>query len=295
MTFQPRMNNKIEGFSVVGGVNRRVWKGIVADVWDVNCAAYAGGYYVSRDPRLFILLETSGSGQCNVKLSPHASAMPQGAAQPISYIPAGMEIWADLVDIQFVRHLDIHFSAEALSRRLMEDLDPARLEDPRLLFSDSRALALAELVASECCNPEPLHDLYGDGLIVSLLIDVLQLRRAIPRKRSKLAAWQLRRAVDYIEANCLRSIRLEELAALTNLSQSHFSHAFKASTGIPPHQWQTKARLERAKQLIARDTPLTNVAVETGFSDQAHFTRVFRKNIGTTPASWKKGQVVRGI
>ncbi|MET0746843.1 MAG: AraC family transcriptional regulator [Rhizobium sp.] len=292
MTFQPRMDNKIEGFSVVGGVQRRVWNGIVADVWDVNCAAYAGGYYVSSDPRLFILLDTRGRGQCNVRLSPRAAAMRQGEEQPISYIPAGMEMWADLVDIDFVRHLDIHFSADALSRRLMEDLDPARLANPRLLFSDPRVLALADLIAAECENPEPLHDLYGDGLAVSLLIDVLQLRRAVPRKRSKLAAWQLRRAVDYIEAHCLRSIRLEELAALTNLSQSHFSHAFKASTGIPPHQWQTKARLDRAKQLLAGGTPLTDVAVETGFSDQAHFTRVFRKNTGTTPASWKKSQFV---
>lgn len=290
MTFQPRMDNKIEGFSVVGGVHRRVLNGIVADVWDVNCAAYAGGYYVSSDPRLFILLDTRGQGQCSVKLSPRATAVLQGEQQRISYIPAGMEVWADLVDIDFVRHLDIHFSAEALSRRLMEDLDPARLKNPRLLFSDARALALADLIAAECENPEPLHDLYGDGLIVSLLIDVLQLRRPVVRKRSKLATWQLRRAVDYIEENCLRSIRLEELAVLTNLSQSHFSHAFKASTGIPPHQWQTKARLERAKQLITDDTPLTNVAVETGFSDQAHFTRVFRKNLGTTPASWKKSQ-----
>jgi AraC-like DNA-binding protein len=241
---------------------------------------------------LFILLDTRGSGQCSVKLSPRSASMTQGEGQRVSYIPAGMEMWADLVDIDFVRHLDIHFSADALSRRLMEDLDPARLENPRLLFSDPRVLALADLIAAECDNPEPLHDLYGDGLAVSLLIDVMQLHRPAPRKRSKLAAWQLRRAVDYIEAHCLRSIRLEELALLTNLSQSHFSHAFKASTGIPPHQWQTKARLERAKQLIAVNTPLTDVAVETGFSDQAHFTRVFRKNIGTTPASWKKSQFV---
>jgi AraC family transcriptional regulator len=290
MTFQPRMDNKIEGFSVVGGVHRRVWNGIVADVWDVNCAPYAGGYYVSNDPRLFILLDTRGQGHCSVKLSPRAPGMLQGEQQRISYIPAGMEMWADLVDIDFVRHLDIHFSADALSRRLMEDLDPARLENPRLLFSDPRVLALADLIAAECENAEPLHDLYGDGLAVSLLIDVMQLRRPVARKRSKLAAWQLRRAVDYIEENCLRSIRLEELAMLTNLSQSHFSHAFKASTGIPPHQWQTKARLDRAKQLIANHTPLTDVAVETGFSDQAHFTRVFRKNVGTTPANWKKSQ-----
>lgn len=292
MTFQPRMDNKIEGFSVVGDVRRRTWSGIVADVWDVDCAPRAGGDYVSDDPRLFILLDARGEGRGSVKLTTKASGIEQGKAPRASYIPAGLEMRADLVDIDFVRHLDIHFNADALSRRLMEDLDPARLGNPRLLFSDARVLALAGLIAAECENPMPLHDLYGEGLAVSLLIDVLQLSRTPPRKRSKLAAWQLRRATDYIEAHCLRSIRLEELATLTNLSPSHFSHAFKASTGIPPHRWQTRARLEHAKQLIAADRPLTDVAVETGFSDQAHFTRVFRKIVGTTPANWKKTKVL---
>ena len=293
MTFQPRMQNRIGGFSVIGGVHRRRWNGIVADVWNVNCAARAGGYYIADDPRLFILLDQRGSGTSSVRLSPRVQSRQQYYDhERISYIPAGMELWADLAGIDFVRHLDIHFNAEIIGRRLMDNFDPARLDNPRLHFSDPRVMSLAELIAAECENPEPLHDLYGDGLTLSLLINVLQLRGSHPRRRSELASWQLRRAVDYIEENCLRNIRLEELASLTGLSQSHFSHAFKASTGLPPHQWQTKARLERAKQLLLKgDTPLTNIAVETGFADQAHFTRVFRKNVGITPASWKRSQI----
>ncbi|MBY5534458.1 helix-turn-helix transcriptional regulator [Rhizobium leguminosarum] len=293
MTFQPRMQNKIQGFSVIGGVHRRLWNGIVADVWDVECASYAGGYYVSRDPRLFIMLDKRGPGNSRIKLSPKAQGTVQVTEiRPISYVPAGMEVWADLTDVHSVRHLDIHFDTETVSRRLMEDIDPRRLESPQLLFSDERVLSLAQLVAAECLNPEPLHDLYGDGLALALIIDVLKIAKAIPRKRSKLASWQLRRATDFIEENCLRNIRLEELAGLTGLSQSHFSHAFKASTGIAPHQWQTNARLDRAKRLLVEsENALTAIAAETGFADQAHFTRVFRKHVGITPASWKKAQV----
>lgn len=293
MTFQPRMNNRIEGFSVIGGVHRREWNGIVADVWNVDCAAHAGGYYVSNDPRLFILLDARGQGKNRLRLSPGARGIAHDQErQKISYIPAGMEIWADLKDISFVRHLDIHFNIEMIGRRLMEDIDPAAAENPRLVLSDPKILALAELIAAECENPEPLHDLYGDGLCLSVLIDILRVRQSVRRRRSELATWQLRRAIEYIEDHCVRNIRLEELASLTGLSQSHFSHAFKASTGLPPHQWQTRARLERAKQLLLKDdTPLTHVAAETGFADQAHFTRVFRKNIGATPANWKKTQM----
>ncbi|MCW1407736.1 AraC family transcriptional regulator [Rhizobium sp. 1AS11] len=293
MTFQPRMQNKIQGFSVIGGVHRRLWNGIVADVWDVKCASYAGGYYVSRDPRLFIMLDKRGPGNSRIKLSPKAQGTVQDTEiRPISYVPAGMEVWADLTDVHSVRHLDIHFDTETVSRRLMEDIDPRRLESPQLLFSDERVLSLAQLVAAECLNPEPLHDLYGDGLALALIIDVLKIAKAMPRKRSKLASWQLRRATEFIEENCLRNIRLEELAGLTGLSQSHFSHAFKASTGIAPHQWQTNARLDKAKRLLVEsENALTAIAAETGFADQAHFTRVFRKHVGITPASWKKAQV----
>lgn len=290
MTFQPRMHNKINGFSVIGGLRRRHWNGIVADLWEVECAPDAGGFYVGDDPRLFIMLEAQGGGNCNLKVSPNATGMVQHyQSQAISYVPAGMELWAEVVGLSFVRHLDLHFDVDVLQRRLLQDFDAPPVETPRLMFDDPRIMALAQLIAAECANPQPLHDLYGDGLSLAVIIDLMKLNRTEPRKRSQLATWQLRRAIDYVEENCLRSIRLEELASLTGLSQSHFSHAFKASTGCAPHQWQMKARLERAKQLLLkRGMPLMTVAAETGFADQAHFTRVFRKTIGTTPARWRK-------
>jgi AraC family transcriptional regulator len=293
MTFQPRMQNKIEGFSVVGGLHRRSWNGIVADVWDVECAPNAGGHYVANDPRLFILLEKCGAGNSIVKLASKAGSFThENQHHPISYVPAGMELWADMTDVQYLRHLDLHFDAEIVARRLMEELDPHRLLSPRLLFSDERVLALSQMIATECMNPQPLHDLYGDGLALALIIDVMKLGKSEPRKRSKLAAWQLHKAKDFINDNCMRNIRLEELATLAGLSQSHFSHAFKASTGMAPHQWQMNARLEQAKQLLlCGDQSLMAIAAETGFSDQAHFTRVFRKNVGTTPSTWKKSRV----
>lgn len=292
MSFQPRMQNKISGFKVIGGLNRREWNGIIADVWDVECEAGAGGHYFSDDPRMFIVLDAEGGSRCNVRLSPDGrGAVANAQQQTLSYIPAGMEIWADMVDVRRIRHLDLHFNLDVLSRRLAEDLDAGRCDTPRLMFHDERFLQLAQLIAAECVNPQPLHDLYGDGLTVALFIDLMKLNRNDGRKRSPLAAWQLRRAVEYIDENWGRNIRLEELASLAGLSQSHFSHAFKASTGMAPHQWQTNARVERAKELLLKnEASLTTVAAETGFSDQAHFTRVFRKVVGATPAAWKRNR-----
>jgi AraC-like DNA-binding protein len=286
------MSNQIEGFSVVGGLRRRYWNGITADLWDVECASYAGGHYVAQDPRLFILLDHRGEGRPTVKVSPKSGgAQKDRRESPISYIPADMDLWLDINGVQSIRHLDIHFDADTVRRRLQEEIDPQRLKEPQLLFSDPRIMSLAELIAAEIANPEPLHDLYGDGLAIALLVDVLKIVKSEQRKRGALAPWQLKRVTQFIEENCLRGIRLQELAQVTGLSQSHFSHSFKASTGMAPHEWQMRARLNRAKQLLlTSDEPLTVVAAEAGFADHAHFTRVFRKHMGVAPSQWKKAQ-----
>lgn len=292
MTFQPRMQNSIEGFSVIGGLRRRQWNGITADLWDVECASYAGGHYLARDPRLFILLDQRGRGRPSVKLSPKSHGVAQDSREsPISYIPANMDLWVDITEVQYLRHLDVHFDADIVGRRLMEEIDPQKLKDPQLLFLDQRVMTLAGLIATEIANPDPLHDLYGDGLALALVIDVLKMLKTPSRKRGALAGWQLKRVTDFITENCLRNIRLQELADLAGLSQSHFSHSFKASTGMAPHEWQMNARLDRAKELLlSPDQPLTAIAADTGFSDQAHFTRAFRKHVGATPARWRKAR-----
>lgn len=293
MIFQPRMQNAIEGFSVSSGPRSRYWDGVVADLWDVKCASYAGGHYISRDPRLFILLDHQGTGWPSAR----SKAERQKKAQTyeisrVCYIPAEMDLWLDFIDIQSVQHLDIHFDADRLIRRFGDKVDLQQLEIPNLLISDKRVMTLARLVADELNNPNPLHDLYSDGLIMALLIAVLKLPRMEARARTPLAPWQLRRAKDYLTENCLRSVRLEELASITGLSPSHFSHSFKASTGMSPHLWQINARLQYAKEMLSqKENSLTLVAAETGFSDHSHFSRVFRHHIGVSPSQWRKLQI----
>lgn len=292
MAFRVRMENEIEGFAVVGGPRSRVWNGMVADLWDVRCAPQAGGRYVGKDPRFVFLLDMDGREESRFMMNrSRRDSAATMEANRISYVPADVDVYAELKDVSFVRHLDLHFDAGLLGSRLLQGFDPRLLLDPHLMFENERLLALARLIAAECDNPDPLHDLYGESLVLALLTDFLNVKREPSRKRSKLASWQLRAATDYIREHCLRSIRLEELAELTNLSQSHFSHAFKASTGLPPHQWQMQARIDRVKELMARaDMALTDIAVAAGFSDQAHFSRVFRKMVGVSPSVWQRSR-----
>jgi AraC family transcriptional regulator len=285
--FEPRMHNLIEGFSVLAGPNRRFWDGIAVDLWDVQCASYAGGHYLSKDPRLFILLDHKGIGWPCFRNEQKRHARRE--ISRISYIPAQQELWLDFVDIQRVQHLDIHFDTEALLRRFGDSIEPRHLDSANLMITDERMMALSHLIAEEVTSPNPFNDLYGEGLILSLLTRVLNLPKLDSRQRTTLAPWQLRRAKDYIDMHCLRAIRLEELAEITGLSQSHFSHSFKASTGSSPHTWQMNARISRAKVMLThKEASLTDIATETGFSDHSHFSRVFKCHQGISPSQWRK-------
>lgn len=290
MTFHPRMVSATEGIRVLDDLRWRQWNGVVADVWHVDCARGGGGYYVSQDARLFVVLE-GGQGHAGVQLSTRSGAV-EGARAPLhmSYVPAEMPLWSRIEADGKLRHLDLHFDVDTLSERLGTRLDAERLATPRLAFMDERLYAIARLIAEECLAAEAHHDLYGDGLVLALFIDLMKLARTEePVRRSALSARQIRRVTGYIEENCLRNIRLQELAALTDLSQSYFSHAFKAATGVPPYQWHMRARMRRVEAMLA-DTALTlpEIAVAAGFADQAHFTRVFRRFAGVTPAAWRR-------
>lgn len=289
MTFRPNMTTRLDGISVLEDLRYRRWSGGIADLWHASCAAGASGEYVSEHPRLFVVLEREG-GDAALRLAPRGGVVPAPRmAHLLSYIPAGVPIWSRVDAPMRIRHLDVHFDVATLSERLGEVPDAAALATPRLQFADDRLLGLSRLIAEDCSSASTRHDLYGDGLTTALFIELMRLGPPSVRRRSALPPRQLRRATAYIEENCLRGIRLQELADLTGLSQSYFSHAFKAATGVPPYQWHMQARIRRVQEMLARSgLPLTEIAAAAGFADQAHLTRAFRRVVGTTPAAWRR-------
>jgi transcriptional regulator GlxA family with amidase domain len=109
------------------------------------------------------------------------------------------------------------------------------------------------------------------------------------RERQGSAFSQLERVVEYLDAHLPKRVELAHLAALVDLSQAHFSRAFKASTGMAPYRWQLDARIRRAQALLIDSrASLNEVAEATGFADAVHFGRTFRKLTGATPAAWRR-------
>lgn len=110
--------------------------------------------------------------------------------------------------------------------------------------------------------------------------------------RGGLAPWQIRILTAHVEAHLEQSIQCDDLARLARLSLSHFMRAFRASFGCPPHTYLIKRRMQRAQGLMLTTTaPLNQIALECGFSDQSHLSRLFSRLMGETPAAWRRARV----
>jgi AraC-like DNA-binding protein len=105
-----------------------------------------------------------------------------------------------------------------------------------------------------------------------------------PRKEHK-AVKEVR---EYIIDHHDRNISLEELTRLANLSAFHLTRVFAKEIGMPPHAFQTQVRVAKAKKLIRDGLPLSSVAAMTGFADQSHFIRHFRRLLKITPGEYLK-------
>jgi AraC family transcriptional regulator len=99
----------------------------------------------------------------------------------------------------------------------------------------------------------------------------------------------LRRSIELMEARLEKNLRLNELAQEAGLSASHFIRSFRQSTGKTPYQFLLHRRVERARDLMRDDrASLTEVALSSGFADQHHLARVFRRITNLTPSDYRR-------
>lgn len=142
-------------------------------------------------------------------------------------------------------------------------------------------------------RPDETNQIFVDHMMLALTAHVAEtyggLKRPAVASRGGLAPWQVKRACDRLESDLTGKVALEKIAAELGLSVSHFSRAFRISTGLPPHQWLLRQRVRVAKQLMTvRDLPLSEIAMSAGFANQSHFTRVFSSMIGVSPGVWRR-------
>ena len=133
---------------------------------------------------------------------------------------------------------------------------------------------------------------YIDSLSTLLSVHLLRTYggdRRVERRIGGLTPTQVRRVTEYVAAHLADNIGLAGLAAVAGLSPHHFGSAFKAATGLSPHQYIIERRVERAQELLRhRELSLAQVAVAVGFSSQSHLTTNFHRGTGITPARFRR-------
>jgi AraC family transcriptional regulator len=150
----------------------------------------------------------------------------------------------------------------------------------------------AELTTAGVGGPLLIESL-ANVLAVHLIRHIFGLRRLVVRRNGVLPRRKLTTVVDYIMANLDGSPRLEQMAALVHLSADHFVRQFKAATGLPPHQFLIRRRVERAQQLLCgrEEVSLAEVAIRAGFSDQSQLCFHFKRIVGVTPGQFRASKI----
>jgi transcriptional regulator GlxA family with amidase domain len=104
-----------------------------------------------------------------------------------------------------------------------------------------------------------------------------------------LLPWQARKVQEFIDGSLNSKIRLQDCASMVRLSTGHFSRLFKATFGTKVINYIHRRRIERAQHLmLVSKEPLSQIAFACGFSDQAHYCRVFRTVMGSSPNAWRR-------
>jgi AraC family transcriptional regulator len=167
------------------------------------------------------------------------------------------------------------------------------LESPRIAFQDRVMWGLANALLDSVEQANERSMLFIDHVALTFCAHVVKAygNAPVPEDTASggLSPSQLRRVLDFISAHLNDDHSIAELARECGLSSGYFSRAFRQTTGVTPHQWVIRRKVERARQLLlGNGLGLADIALVCGFVDQSHFTRVFTKLEGESPGRWRR-------
>lgn len=172
----------------------------------------------------------------------------------------------------------------------LPSLDPGCIVAPRFVGRHNLwpKDALLEQIARFVVLGSDLDDLRSRRVLASEFI-AMRLSRVQQGRVAPLQAWRLKNVQTYIETKIQTRIQLKDLAKEARLSPMHFAAQFRATTGLKPRDYVLARRIERAKEMIASSNgSLAQIALESGFQGQSHFTATFKRFVGETPGSWRR-------
>jgi AraC family transcriptional regulator len=262
------------------------WQGIVFEK-HVTEAIYIPKH---EHPTNFLHLQTNGpvalewqsqGRRHNQQMLPNSlMLLPQGTQDEVRWAGAVARTMLSL-DQQMIE-ASAH---EALPRGKIELVELWGFHDPHLLN-------LIFALQADLNDGSPAGRLYGEALATALAV-YLQQRYAIQPVKTKIyhggmPKYRLNRVLEFIAEHEAENIPLSQLAEIAGMSPHYFSELFRQSLKLSPHQFILRRRIERAKRLLHNpELSLLQISLDTGFQDQSHFTKVFRRLVGVTPMQYR--------
>ncbi|HEV7992113.1 MAG TPA: AraC family transcriptional regulator [Gemmatimonadaceae bacterium] len=165
-------------------------------------------------------------------------------------------------------------------------LDHFVFEGPSVADRDLAARVVALHRALEA-GVEPLRGQTAMADVLHLLQErhASGAARSVPESQRAASVSCVR---DYLEEHFAKTVTLTELAALSGVSPFHLSRQFRARYGLPPYMYLELVRVNRAREMLQRGDPISRIAFATGFSDQSHLTRRFKRVVGVPPGQYAK-------
>ena len=247
-------------------------------------------------PDLLIGLVLAGSGRASWKVANRWQEIPDRRAGHFAISPLDEPIEFDIshphkllvlsVDRNVVETIAEDYAIDAVDilgsgaafYRHSQDLT-------KLMLSAWRALAYEDTASN----------MLVDGLAQAVVGSVIQAFSSQSYSRSRrIRPVPIQLLTDYIRVHCGDRMTVSDLAELCDFPESTFGRAFKRNIGLSPYEFIQKTRIDMALEMLSDgQASCASIAVRLGFSDQSHFTRVFKYHLGTTPARYRRDFLAR--
>ncbi|MTH79146.1 helix-turn-helix domain-containing protein [Paracoccus aestuariivivens] len=156
---------------------------------------------------------------------------------------------------------------------------------------DAAMFGLAQALLPALDNPRMAARLFLEQIELAILVHLGQSYGGLcfsTGRKGSLSATQEARATEALVARVDGDFSLAEIAAECGLSKGYFIKAFSASFGKTPYRWLLEYRVARAKDLLRTDMPISQIALDCGFADQSHLSRIFTALVGMPPGNWRR-------
>ena len=189
----------------------------------------------------------------------------------------------------------ISIQPDILAKLAPESINPDKIElipafskpepDPLIAII---SMAVKQQLESDPSGCEFYVEHLFNALCAHLVKNYCSLAPQFKEFNGGLAPYKLKQAIEYINDNLDRPIKLKDVAKLIDISQYYFCRLFHESVGVSPYQYVIQQRVAKAKVLIENSQlPLVDISYECGFSSQSQMTQHFRKLMGITPKVYR--------